>query len=268
MQNTSAPGCNLHPPTVELDWTLPRLQHLDEEDLLQLAVQAARLEFFAFRLRGAVASELRRRIAHKLPGGRGRRDAEGKGIRACFKQLAAEIGVSVVTLTTDARIHDAFFSHAEETLIARDNSLAREFYTIALAAPDPLAAIHAAEEKAAGNTCGSYTREEFRRHVRELKCAAKDTDFGTNKRKAATSTSLPRQRVLVTGAARYALSELIKASNSSAEQIVADALIARYHAQVESTSHTAATKPHGGRHNHRAQRDDDPSHQRQPSLLG
>ena len=198
----------------------------------------------------------------------GRHDHQSKGIRSCLRQLAVEIGVSIVTLTTDARIHDVFFTHNEETVIARDNSLPREYYVIALAAPDPLAAIRMAEEQAASN--GS-TREEFRRYVRELKRSANTQAVGVNTTEApvivARTVALTRQQVLVTGRARYTLNELMKASNCTAEQIVADALIAHYRLLVESISDATTVKSPAARRSRRTTTDDDALRQVQPLLL-
>ena len=259
--------------TPELNQLLSRLQQLDDDALQHLALQATRLEQYAFRLRGAIASEMRRRIASRLSGGRGHRDHQGKGIRSCLRQLALEIGISVVTLTTDARIHDVFFI-SNETVIALDNSLPREYYVIALAAPDPIAAIRIAKEQAADNGC---TLKAFRQYVYELKRAThiSSTNATDSKTEAplavARTAALSRQRILVTGEARYALNELIKATNCSAEQIVADALIAHYRSSIESVSNTTMTKPSSARRNRRTSTNDDladPLRQTQPSLLG
>lgn len=254
--------------TIELEQLLPRLRRLDDDELRHLALQATRLEQYAFRLRGAIASEMRRRVALRLSGGRGRRGREGTGVRSCLRQLAAEIGVSLVTLTTDARIYDVFFTRDEETVIAHDNSLPREYYVIALAAPNPLAAIHIAQEQAARNGC---TREEFRRYVRELKCAAHTKAVSANIAEAsaivARSVALSRQQVRLTDEARYVLNELMKASDCTAEQIVADALIAHYHALIEPTDVATTAKSHAPRRSRRTPTDDDASRQAQPSLL-
>jgi hypothetical protein len=267
---TSPKGRNSHPSAAELEQLLSRLRQLDDDELRHLALQATRLEQYAFRLRGAIASEIRRRVALRLSGGRGRRDSDGKGVRACLRRLADEIGVSVVTLTTDARIYDAFFTRDGETVIAREHSLPREYYVIALAAPDPIAAVRMAEERAADNVC---TREQFRRHVLELKRAAhgQAVDVSTTEAPAniARTAALSRQQVRLTGEARHVLNELLKVSDCTAEQIVADALIARYHALTESTYiATTTTKSHALRRGRRTPTDDDESRPAQPSLLG
>jgi hypothetical protein len=257
-----------YPSNAEFGQLLPHLRQLDNDELRHLALQATRLEQYAFRLRGAIASEMRRRVARRLSGGRGRRDHEGKGIRSCLRQLAAEIGVSVVTLTTDARIYDLFFTTNEETVIAHDHSLPREYYVIALAAPDPLAAIRIAQEQAAGNGC---TREQFRRYVHTLKHEAHALATGVKRTEALTAvarTAQSRQQVLLTDEARYVLNELMKASHGTAEQIVTDALIAHYHALNETTDVATTAKPYTSRRSRRTATDDDESRQTQPSLLG
>ena len=266
---------DLQPNMINLNQLLPRLQQLDDAVLQDLALQATRLEQCAFRLRGAIASEMRHRVASRLSGGRGRRDHQGKGIRSCLRQLASEIGISVVTLTTDARIHDIFFTD-NETVIALDNSLSREYYVIALAAPDPLLAIRIAQEQAANNNC---TREDFRRYVRELKRAANpssinaiatDADKTEASMVVSRAAALSRQSVRVTGEALFALNELMKSSNCTAEQIVADALIAHYRSLIESVSNATTTKSHAARRIRRTTTADDlydPLRQTQPSLL-
>ena len=97
----------------QLSALLPHLARLDDNQLVQLAADAHRLETCAFRLRGACVAELRRRIRTRLLGGRGRRDTSGIGVGAQLAHLASEIGVGITTLKIDARIHEAFFANAE-----------------------------------------------------------------------------------------------------------------------------------------------------------
>lgn len=215
-----------------------KLAHLDGSQLLQLAAYAGRLESCAFRLRGACVSELRRRITLRLPGGRGRRDAEGVGVKARLTRLATQIGISLSTLKTDARIHEVFFR--EETGLARDTSLAREFYVTALGAPDPLAAIKIAEER-----CGAagYKREHFRRDVRQLKgmtAPATTTEI--------TDTSLEPLRIdlsrlKLTGEAQHALHQLIERTGGTIDVLISEALVACYQALTNAKSDEAMNAP-------------------------
>ena|SRR2546423_1304892 len=118
-----------------------RLSELEEPRLIEIAIRTRYLEWCAFILRGMCASELRRRYSLRLVGGRGKRDQAGEGIQAQMTRLATSIGVSPTTLMTDVRISDTFFSSAEDTTIAREHTLPREFYVIALSAPIPHEAI-------------------------------------------------------------------------------------------------------------------------------
>ncbi len=81
--------------------------------------------------------ELRSRIKERLTGGRGKRDYSGKGINVQTLRLAETTGVNISTLSTDARICEVFFHDGSETTLARESLLPREFYVIALGAPDP-----------------------------------------------------------------------------------------------------------------------------------
>jgi hypothetical protein len=215
---------------------LPKLTEFADVQLLQLAAHARQLEACAFRLRGACVAELRRRIAIRLFGGRGKRDASGIGIKAQLAQLAAQIGVSPTTLKTDARIHEVFF--AGETRLARETSLPREFYVTALGAPDPLATIQLAEEKAADK---SYTREQFRRDVRALKPAPKRSDAVVSA--AATPKATGNLRVKIMPEAQAALAELVERSGQSPDAIVAEAILAHHKSLT-----TAIVSPGNKRH--------------------
>jgi hypothetical protein len=79
---------------------MPRLAQLDDAQLLNLALQAQRLESCAFRLRGACVAELP--TNHPARRRSGQRDAAGVGIKARLAHLATQLGVSVSTLKTNA----------------------------------------------------------------------------------------------------------------------------------------------------------------------
>lgn len=119
---------------------LPRMTNVQ---LLQTLVRAKQLADFAFLVRGACASELRKR-AIRLLGGRGKLDTAGRGIQSQMTELAAKVGTGRKTLETDARIKDTFFPVIDETTLEQMPPLAREYYVIALSAPDPLAALKTA----------------------------------------------------------------------------------------------------------------------------
>jgi hypothetical protein len=214
----------------QLHALLPQLTQLGDTELLQLALHARQLETCAFRLRGACVAELRRRITTRFSGGRGKRDTDGTGIHAQLAQLAAEIGVSLATLKTDARIHEVFF--CGETRLACEPSLAREYYVIALSAPDPLAAIQTAQERAADP---AYNRQQFRRDLRQLQHAARPS--------TPASTVTPPARfsladLQLSAPAQFALRQLIRLTGLAPDALISAALIAHYQAIAHAHSHS------------------------------
>lgn len=208
----------------QLDALLPQLTQFNDDQLIRLAAHARRLESCAFRLRGACAAELRRRIKTRLTGGRGRRDASGVGTGAHLARLAERIGVSISTLKTDARIHEVFFTNREETRLAREPSLAREFYVTALAAPEPLAAIRLAAEKCA---VSNYKRDDFRRDI----IALKRPSTPPIERSAEV-------RIRVVADACVALAEMVAHSGQTPEAIVAAALLSYHKLQTTPSTQT------------------------------
>lgn len=140
---------------------------MTDTQLLETLIRADQLADFAFLVRGACASELRKRSV-KLLGGRGKKDTSGRGLQSQMEELARKVGTGRKTLETDARIKDTFFPVIAETTLEQMPPLAREYYVIALSAPDPLAAI-----KSAIDRCGNpdFTLRRFRSDVRLLKTA-------------------------------------------------------------------------------------------------
>ncbi len=143
-----------------------KLSEIEEPRLIELTLRAKQLEWCAFIIRGMCAAELRRRYSLRLAGGRGKRDQAGRGIQAQMTHLAASIGVSPKTLMTDARISDTFFSSVGDTALAREHTLPREFYVIALNAPAPHEAIKIAAQYVRN---GGYSREKFRAYMHNLR---------------------------------------------------------------------------------------------------
>lgn len=205
---------------------LPRLAQFDDDKLIDLAVQAQRLERSAFRLRGACVAELRMRTA-RLAGGRGQRDTAGVGIKAQLIQLANKIGLSVSTLKTDARIHELFF--ATDTGPACEPTLPRDYYVTALGAPDPLAAIRTAHERAADPI---YNRTQFRRDVQALRAATQPAVAPLLPGIKLPATANLRVRILPV--AQPALTALMQRHGHSPAAVVAAALVAYYEAQMAS----------------------------------
>lgn len=227
---------NLPQADSQLGALLPHLARLDDNQLIRLAADARRLEACAFRLRGACVAELRRRIKIRLTGGRGRRDASGIGTGAQLARLAENIGVSLSTLKTDARIHEVFFTNGAETRLACEPSLAREFYVTALAAPDPHSAIQLAKEKCIAS---SYKREDFRRDVLALKQAAQPALASTTIKAAPKPVADLCVRVIAE--AHPVLENLISLTGQSPETIVAEALLA-YHKSLTAVQPNSIPK--------------------------
>jgi hypothetical protein len=195
-----------------------KLSNLEEAQLVELAVKARYLEWCAFILRGMCAAELRRRHTARLEGGRGKRDKAGDGIQARMTQLAESIGVSRTTLETDARICEMFFSSEIDTALAREHTFPREFYVIALSAPNPWEAIETAVQHIAE---GPYSRDQFREDVRTLKQA---TSHNYKEAKTGRNYLL---RVRVSREVRDALNELSEAAGESIDQVVSGAILTK-----------------------------------------
>jgi hypothetical protein len=145
---------------------LSEIATTDDEQIIRIAANARLLERFAFLIRGMCALVLRRRYPHRLSGGRGKRDQAGLGVQAQMARLAEQAGVDRRTLETDARISDTFFACMDETTLEHIPSLAREYYVIALSAPDPHGAIRTAVERRADSR---YGLAQFKADVRHLK---------------------------------------------------------------------------------------------------
>lgn len=195
---------------------LSLLLQLKDEQLVSVAAQAQRLEAQAFLLRGACAAELRRRITTRLAGGRGKRDERGIGVKAQMARLATEIGIAAKTLLVDAKIYKVFFLDRLETTPACAISLAREFFVIALSAPDPREAIEIALAKRGAG----YTRQQFRADVSGLRQATRKNPLGLER------GSGYLLRVRITCEAQQALSEIGGGTNRTPGEIVSEALIA------------------------------------------
>lgn len=138
---------------------------MSETKLLDISKCASMLEDFAFLLRGACASELRKR-SEKLSGGRGRKDLAGTGIQFQLDNFAKKVGAGRKTLEIDAKIKDTFFPVIDQTILEQMPPLAREYYVIALSAPDPQAAIRSAIDRCSDPR---FSLRVFRAEVRYLR---------------------------------------------------------------------------------------------------
>lgn len=208
------------------------ISQMDEAELVKTAINALYLERFAFVLRGACAAELRRRIPVRLAGGRGKQDREGLGIKAHIARLAKEIGINIKTLDTDARISETFFKRGESVLVHED-CLPREYYVVALSAPDPLAAIEIAQAKIVEP---EYKLQKFRSYVRELKRGVQMN------RTSPEREALYLLRVNLPKDIHQALTEIIERSGQTKEVVVADAILAQHLALAGKRVKGAATR--------------------------
>jgi hypothetical protein len=213
-------------------------------DLTPAIKLAQRLGGYAFLIRGACATTfLAANNIQPLPGGRGRIDAEGKGRRAHFRQLATVAGVSRKTLETDARIYETFFKEGvdSKTGDARFLTLSRELFVVALAAPDPWVAVQVALEHAGEP---GYGRRQLRQHIRELLEQSGSTPPLARKRTPTRWTMTPE--------AKRVLAELQELSSREPAVIITEALL-RYRKTMkrscgpENSGRTSdAATPNGG----------------------
>ncbi|HEY0321688.1 MAG TPA: hypothetical protein VGC66_12075 [Pyrinomonadaceae bacterium] len=132
-----------------------------------------------------------------------------------MSRLAQQAGVDRKTLETDARIKDTFFPTINETMLEHIPCLGREYYVIALSAPDPHAAIHMALERCAEP---DYRLREFRVDVRMLKQAG--SSFSTH----VTSSSSCTVSICMTAEVKQLLTELMTATEKTKDEVVADAI--------------------------------------------
>lgn len=224
MRKMSDLGARIDQLAASLPGLLGQLATRDDEQIIRIAADARRLERFAFLLRGMCASVLRQRCQHWLPGGRGKRDSDGVGIQAQMATLAEQAGVDRRTLEVDARISDTFFANADETTLEHIPPLAREYYVIALSAPDPHVAI---KEAAARCSDTRYGLRQFR------------TDVQLSKRVAGSLAmpSVPEHaracRVRIPAEVNELMAELVAMSQKTEDEIVAEAI---------RTLHAALTK--------------------------
>jgi hypothetical protein len=195
---------------------LREISEKDDEQIARIAVAAQRLERFAFLVRGVCASVLKQRHPYRLPGGRGKRDQSGLGIQAQMARLAEQIGVDRRTLETDARIKDTFFQVVDESTLALAHTLAREYYVVALAAPEPHAAIKVALEWRSDRPC---TLEAFRSYVRDLKRNVQPVVSDVHANPVSTL------RVSIPVDAHQLLLELVELKGQSREEVVTDAIL-------------------------------------------
>lgn len=186
-----------------------------DEQVIRIAADARQLERFAFLIRGTCALVLRQRYPHRLSGGRGKRDLDGLGIQAQMTRLAEQAEVDRKTLETDARISETFFGDLTESMLEHIPTLAREYYVIALSAPDPHAAIKMASERRLDSR---YGLTQFRADVRR----SKRTDDAHAAPHVTESTCAIRVRI--PAEVGGLMTELMGLSQKTKDEIVAEAI--------------------------------------------
>lgn len=212
---------------VYLPGLLAKIAAKDDEQIIRIASSARRLERFAFLLRGMCASVLRRRYPHRLSGGRGKHDQAGLGIQAQMARLAEQAGVDRKTLETDARINDMFFGDIQESALEHIPTLAREYYVIALSAPDPHAVIRMAAARCSDSR---YGLTQFRADVRLSKCVA-DSPAAPH-----VTEHTHAFRVRIPADVGGLMSELITMSQKTKDEIVAEAIRALHTSLTKRTT--------------------------------
>lgn len=206
---------------IQLPELVRHIPQMTDAQILQMLVRAEQLADFAFLVRGACASELRQRSI-KLPGGRGKKDTVGTGLQAQMEDLARKVGTGRKTLETDARIKDTFFAVIDETTLEQMPPLAREYYVIALSAPDPLAAIKTAVDRCSDT---DFSLRQFRLEVRLLKTAGPPSTM------FASAEHLLALKARVTAEIMSLVTDLITKTGKTKDEVVAEA-IRMLHASV------------------------------------
>jgi hypothetical protein len=201
---------------------LAGLPTLTEEQLIEIITNAGRMEAYFFLARGMCVLELRSRIKERLTSGRGKRDYSGTGIKAQTMRLAETTRVNICTLNTDARICEVFFPAGGETILARESLLPREYYVIALGAPDPHAAIRIAVNQSADP---HYRRERFRAYVRGLRQSDKNSKLVRHKSSVLLRAHIPEEVDCL-------LSEIMELTGKEKDQILSEA-IASFHQAIK-----------------------------------
>jgi hypothetical protein len=139
---------------------IAQVPSMSDDRVIEVARDATSLEAQSYRLRGACAAEIKRRIRARLAEDPDSRGKEELRIRAQLSNLAAEIGVAYITLDEDARIYERFGGNIV------DNVSPREVYRLALTARDPQAAVDLYVVKKDGDA--RYSTADFRRDISEL----------------------------------------------------------------------------------------------------
>jgi hypothetical protein len=130
------------------------LAEVPDEHIVEIARGAGEMETQGFRIRGACAAEMKRRVRARALG-------DEQRIGEAMAEMARDAGVNFHTLKDDCRIYETFGEQCLST-----NIYPREVYRLALTAREP----HSAVEMYAGRKAEdqSYSTLDFRRDVSEL----------------------------------------------------------------------------------------------------
>jgi hypothetical protein len=153
-----------HASNVLSDWAermIAEVPQMSDDKIIETARTACELERQAFRVRGACAAELKRRIRERLRLSPLNHEPEDAAVCKQMAKLASELGISPHTLNDDSRIFETFGDR-----FGVDTELTREHYRLALAAPNPHAAIEMAATKVAEQP--NYTTRDFRHDVAQM----------------------------------------------------------------------------------------------------
>jgi hypothetical protein len=182
---------------------------LSDAELEEGIARAQALGETAWRIRAAFATEVASR-ANRLNGGRGKLAGEGQGVTQALAHVAVQTGVEVRTIQRDRQIMSTF----KETSAINDRRINRQYFEIALSAPDPQKAIEVVQRKLDDDP--NYTTRQFGDYVRALR----DTGDKEQKMEEAFWLNIP-----ISQEARRAMVELCKRRQLKPGEVVSQVLI-------------------------------------------
>jgi hypothetical protein len=136
------------------DRMVAQLAAMPDEHIIETARNANEMEAQAFRVRGACAAEMKRRVRERAMG-------DEASIGKAMSQLALDIGVHFHTLKDDCRIFEEFGAECLST-----NIHPREVYRLALTASNPRAAAEMYTNRKEQDA--RYSTLDYRRDISEL----------------------------------------------------------------------------------------------------
>lgn len=149
------------------DQLIASLAAASDVEVIEIRNTARLIGRTAWRVECAADAEILKRENQRK--GRGVRDSEGVGVIASVKKAAAAIGVSQSVIFQNAKIHQTFFNTPSAWSINIED---KEFYSAAVAADDPHAALKTFAEKKAADP--DFSTRDAWRIVREAKAPPLD----------------------------------------------------------------------------------------------